>query len=72
MRAMLFQVLCSIRSERLLVEQICYNLLFRWFVGLAIEGSVWNHSVFSQNRDYHLPYGERYQIQLLAGEGYDP
>lgn len=51
MRAMLLQVLYSVRSERQLVEQIQYNLLFRWFVWLAIEDSVWNHSVFSKNRD---------------------
>ena len=51
MRAMLLQVLYSVRSERLLVEQLSYNLLFRWFVGLAIEDTVWNHSVFSKNRD---------------------
>jgi transposase len=51
MRAMLLQVLYSVRSERQLVEQISYNLLFRWFVGLSIEDSVWNHSVFSKNRD---------------------
>lgn len=51
MRAMLLQVLYSVRSERQLVEQINYNLLFRWFVGLAIDDSVWNHSVFSKNRD---------------------
>lgn len=50
-RAMLLQVLYSVRSERQLVEQINYNLLFRWFVGLAIEDTVWNHSVFSKNRD---------------------
>ena len=50
-RAMVLQVLYSIRSERQLVEQINYNLLFRWFVGLAIEDAVWNHSVFSKNRD---------------------
>ena len=50
MRAMLLQVLYSVRSERQLVEQIQYNLLFRWFVGLAIEDAVWNHSVFSKNR----------------------
>jgi transposase len=48
MRAMLLQVLYSVRSERQLVEQIHYNLLFRWFVGLAIEDTVWNHSVNSQ------------------------
>ncbi|MGN4031768.1 transposase, partial [Burkholderia gladioli] len=51
MRAMLLQVLYSIRSERQLVEQISYNLLFRWFVGLSIEDTVWNHSVFTKNRD---------------------
>lgn len=51
MRAMLLQVLYSIRSERQLVEQIHYNLLFRWFVGLSINDAVWNHSVFSKNRD---------------------
>ncbi|MFM9428839.1 transposase [Variovorax sp. GrIS 2.14] len=50
-RAMLLQVLYSVRSERQLVEQINYNLLFRWFVGLSIEDAVWNHSVFSKNRD---------------------
>ena len=51
MRAMLLQVLYSVRSERQLVEQIQYNLLFRWFVGLSIDDAVWNHSVFSKNRD---------------------
>ena len=48
---MLLQVLYSVCSERQLVEQINYNLLFRWFVGLSIEDAVWNHSVFSKNRD---------------------
>jgi len=50
-RAMMLQVLYSVRSERQLVEQINYNLLFRWFVGLSIDDSVWNHSVFSKNRE---------------------
>jgi IS5 family transposase len=40
-----------VRSERLLVEQIDYNLLFRWFVGLGMDDAVWNHAVFSKNRD---------------------
>jgi transposase len=57
MRAMLLQVLYSIRSERQLVEQIRYNLLFRWFVGLAIDDAVWNHSVFSKNRDRLIEHG---------------
>lgn len=47
LRAQLLQVLFSIRSERQLVEQLHYNLLYRWFVGLAIEDTVWNHSTFS-------------------------
>ncbi len=51
MRALLLQVFYSIRSERQLMEQMRYNLLFRWFVGLALEDTVWNHSVFSKNRD---------------------
>ena len=51
MRASLLQVFFSIRSERLLAEQIDYNLLFRWFVGLGMDDAVWDHSVFSKNRD---------------------
>jgi len=45
------QVLFSIRSERQLVEQVSYNLLYRWFVGLTIDDPVWHHSSFSTNRD---------------------
>ncbi|MDG7000346.1 MAG: transposase, partial [Nitrososphaerota archaeon] len=51
LRALLLQVFYSVRSERLLVEQISYNLLFRWFVGLGMDDAVWNHAVFSKNRD---------------------
>ena len=51
LRASLLQILYSIRSERRLVEQLDYNLLFRWFVGLSIEEPVWNHSTFSKNRE---------------------
>ena len=50
-RALLLQVLYSIRSERLLVEELNYNMLFRWFVGLSMEDEVWDHSTFSKNRD---------------------
>jgi transposase len=50
LRALLLQVLFSVRSERQLVEQIDYNLLFRWFVGLGMDDAVWNHAVFSKNR----------------------
>jgi transposase len=51
LRALLLQVLFSVRSERQLVEQIDYNLLFRWFVGLGMDDAMWNHAVFSKNRD---------------------
>lgn len=51
LRALLLQVFYSVRSERLLMEQLDYNLLFRWFVGLEIDEPVWNHAVFSKNRE---------------------
>lgn len=57
LRALLLQVLYSVRSERLLMEQLQYNLLFRWFVGLNLDDAVWVPTVFSKNRD-----------RLLAGE----
>jgi len=51
LRALLLQVLYTIRSERMLMEQLEYNLLFRWFVGLNIDDPVWDPTVFSKNRD---------------------
>src|SRR5215813_9078868 len=51
LRASLVQAFYSVRSERQLMEQIDYNLLFRWFVGLGIDDPVWDHSTFSKNRD---------------------
>ena len=51
LRALLLQVLYSIRSERLLMEQLDYNLLFRWFVGLEIDDPVWSPTTFSKNRE---------------------
>jgi transposase len=50
-RALLLQVFYSIRSERMLMEQLNYNLLFRWFVGMEMDEPVWNHAVFSKNRE---------------------
>jgi transposase len=47
----LLQIFYSVRSERLLVEQLQYNLLFRWFVGMDMDEEVWNHAVFSKNRE---------------------
>lgn len=57
LRALLLQVLYTVRSERLLIEQLDYNLLFRWFVGLSLDEPIWHHSTFSKNRD-----------RLLAGD----
>jgi transposase len=51
LRAQLLQMLYSIRSERLLMEEMDYNLLFRWFVGLNADDEVWDPTVFSKNRD---------------------
>jgi transposase len=56
-RALLLQAFYSVRSERQLMEQLDYNLLFRWFVGLGIDDTVWDASTFSKNRD-----------RLLAGD----
>ena len=57
LRALLLQPLYSIASERLLMEQLDYNLLFRWFVGLGMDAEVWDPTVFSKNRE-----------RLIAGE----
>src|SRR6186713_1723008 len=51
LRALLLQAFYSIRSERLLMERLEYDLLFRWFVGIGIDDAPWDHSVFSKNRD---------------------
>ena len=51
LRAQLLQIFYSIRSERLLMEQLDYNILFRWFVGLAMDEPIWNPTVFTKNRD---------------------
>jgi transposase len=57
LRALLLQVLFSIRSERQLMEQLDYNLLYRWFVGLNLDDPVWDATTFSKNRE-----------RLLAGD----
>jgi transposase len=51
LRGLVLQVLYGIRSERLLCEQLGYNMLFRWFVGLGMEDAAWDHSTYTQNRD---------------------
>lgn len=68
LRALLLQVLYSIRSERMLMEQLEYNLLFRWFVGLSMDEPVWVATVFSKNRDRLLngDIAEKFFAQVLA------
>jgi transposase len=56
LRALLLQVLFTVRSERMLMEQLSYNLLFRWFAGLNMDEDVWDVTVFTRNRD-RLPEG---------------
>ena len=51
LRALLLQVLYTMRSERLLMEQLDYNFLFRWFVGLSLDDPVWDATTFSKNRE---------------------
>ena len=67
LRAMLVQVFFSVRSERQLMEQVRYNLLFRWFIGLAIDDAVWDHSVFAKNRDRLLEHAvvERFFTEVM-------
>src|SRR5712692_9315581 len=64
-RALTLQVLCAVRSERLLMEQLDYNFLFRWFVGLSIDDPVWDVTVYTKNRD-RLLKGEVAEAFLAA------
>jgi len=65
LRALLLQILYSIRSERMLIEQLNYNILFRWFVGLNLDDSVWDATVFTKNRE-RLLQGEIAQAFFQA------
>jgi transposase len=51
LRSLLLQVFYSVRSERMLIEQLQYNMLFRWFVGMEMDEAVWNHAAYSKNRE---------------------
>ena len=78
-RALVLQLLYSVRSERMLMEQLEYNLLFRWFVGLSTNESVWHPTVFTKNRDrllkgavseefFTLVVGQARERKLLSDE----
>jgi transposase len=68
LRAMLIQVFFSVRSERQLMQQVRYNLLYRWFIGLAIDDQVWDHSTFSKNRDRLMEHAvvERFFTEVMG------
>jgi transposase len=68
LRATLLQAFFSVRSERMLMEQIDYNLLFRWFVGLPMDADVWHPTVFTHNRDRLLEadVAREFLVALLA------
>jgi len=68
LRALLLQVLYTVRSERLLMEQLQYNLLFRWFVGLNMDDGVWDPTVFTKNRERLLEgdIAQRFFEQVLS------
>jgi transposase len=79
LRALLLQMLYSVRSERMLMEQLEYNLLFRWFVGLSANEPVWHPTVFTKNRDrllegavaeefFNLVVNQARQKRLLSDE----
>jgi transposase len=79
LRALLLQVLYTVRSERMLIEQLNYNLLFRWFVGLNMDDGVWDATVFTKNRDrllkadvarkfFDLVVGEARALDLMSDE----
>ena len=67
LRAQLLMAFYTIRSERQLMEQINYNLLFRWFVGFSMDDEVWDHSTFTKNRDRLLggDVARRFFAQVL-------
>jgi transposase len=71
LRALLIQVLYTVRSERMLMEQLQYNLLFRWFVGMNMDEAVWVPTVFSKNRDRLMEgdIAERFFALILGQAG---
>jgi len=71
LRALLLQVLYTVRSERLLMEQLDYNFLFRWFVGLNIDDPVWDVTVFTKNRERLLvaQVAQGFSTRCSIGQG---
>src|SRR5258708_8244932 len=68
LRALLLQMLYSVRSERLLIEEIDFNILFGWFVGLNLDDPMWDAPVFTKNRDRLLePESAKDFMHLVVG-----
>jgi len=65
LRGLLLQALYGIRSERLLCEQLGYNMLYRWFVGMALDEAPWDHSSYTRNRDRLI---EHAVVKALFGQ----
>lgn len=74
LRALLLQAFYSVRSERQLMQQITYNMLFRWFVGLSMDAAVWDVTVFTKNRDRLLAgdIAQRFFAAVLADPAVEP
>lgn len=73
-RALLLQVLYSIRSESILMEQTSYNILFRWFIGLEMNDGVWDRSVFTESRELLMQHNAIVKlfdevVELAAANG---
>ena len=67
LRALLLQALYTIRSERLLMEEIDYSVLFRWFIGLSMDEPIWSPTTFSKNRDRLLTGRRRQRVLRRRG-----
>src|SRR5438552_18999637 len=65
LRGLVLQALYGIRSERLLCEQLGYNMLYRWFVGLSMDDAAWDHSTYTKNRDRLI---EHEVVRALFGQ----
>ena len=71
LKASLLQILFTIRSERQLCERIDFDLMFRWFIGLGMDESVWNHSTFSKNRDRLMQSNiDKYLFDAIKKQAY--
>jgi len=71
LRVLLLQAFYSVRSQKQVVEQLDYNLLFRWFVGLSLDEEVWDETVFTKNRERLIEGGQHQLVHLASIAGSD-